>query len=156
MAAGSGGSKRRVDPGRLPTRENPTKGQYLWCLRDTVPGDRQIVWEGAGGRGFIAVVDFGVEARKTEAGRYERWGRFTALKPPISREAIAQHPLLSQPFYGAGASALQGSAIWLTAEQAAAIDELTGGLPRVSPPVDRPTRHDEAEIHWTNEQGLEP
>ena len=55
-------------------------GQWLYCLKFTEPGDRQIVWTGKHGDGLVAVVDFNGAVRLRSGGRlYEGWGRVTGL-----------------------------------------------------------------------------
>jgi hypothetical protein len=99
-------------------------GQYLRCLKATVPGDRQVVWEGQNGRRIVAVVDFGDYARLAGRGVYERWAQVSDLRPVISRNAVRDDPILGRRFFGAGAKALQGNAINLTVEEAEAIGRL--------------------------------
>lgn len=127
-------------------------GQYLRCLKATVPGDRQVVWEGQHGRGLVAVVDFGDYARLASKGVYERWARITLLRPVITREAIRADPVLCHRFFGAGAKGLQGNAIGLSTEEAEAIGRQEPRLPPLAVPDDMP-RGDEAVYDWAEEAG---
>lgn len=125
--------------------DEPPEGEWLYCLRDTRPGDRQIVWSGVHGKGIVGVVDFGQDVREREPedggekkGRYEGWGVFTPLRDPIPVEVVQAHPDLQRRFTGNGLKALLGP-IALSREEGLAIDQLAGGLPRaVDPsPADR-------------------
>ena len=69
--------------------DGPSEGEWLYGLKDTRPGDRQIVWSGLHGKGIVGVVDFGADVREREPedgtrtkGRYEGWGVYT---PFVSR-----------------------------------------------------------------------
>ena len=133
------------------------RSEFLWCLKATQPGDRQIVWEGSGGRGLIAVVDFGEPTRRLRSGRYERWATATPLVPPISRAQLLADPMLAARLTGAGASALQGGPIRLTQEQGQAILRVAGGLPRANVPQDKPRKQDlDDEWDWVGEHDLPP
>jgi hypothetical protein len=51
-----------------------TDGEWLYCLKFTEPGDRQVVWSGATGERIIAVVDFSGAVRPRVRRRgYEGW-----------------------------------------------------------------------------------
>jgi hypothetical protein len=80
--------------------------QWLYCLKGTRAGDRQIIWSGVEGSGLLAVVDFSgdVRERADKRGRYEGWGRITELRRAIPVEEVLR-------------------------ECAEAIDKLSGGLP---------------------------
>jgi hypothetical protein len=81
------------------TTTGVSDGQWLYCLKGTRPGDRQIVWSGVNGRGLIAVVDFSGAVRpRSAAGRYEGWGRITPLAEPVSVEIVRNHPVLAELF----------------------------------------------------------
>lgn len=74
-------------------------GQWLYCLKGTRSGDRQIVWSGVNGRGLIAVVDFSGAVRpRRAAGKYEGWGRITPLAEPVSVDTLRDHPVLAKLF----------------------------------------------------------
>lgn len=128
-------------------------GEYLRCLKDTLPGDRQVVWEGRHGRGIVGVVDFGDYRRGVRRGVYERWVRYTSLSPVSSRERVLVDPVLGLRFGPAGAKGLQGNAIRLTPTEAYASEVLAGGLPEQRLPSDRPYG-DEDVIDWTGAEGL--
>jgi len=106
-------------------------GQWLYCLKATERGDRQIVWSGVHGDGLFAVVDFTGEVRArvpNEDGKvrrgYEGWGRITALRRFLTVEQ-AQRDRVLRPLF---MKSIQG--VWsLTDREARTIDELTGGLP---------------------------
>jgi hypothetical protein len=131
-------------------------GEFLWCLRDTQPADRQVVWEGAHGRGVVAVVDWGVPNRRTSAGRYERWGVVTALTRPISKDAVQVDPILRSRFTRPGSAGLQGGPLRLTQEETEAIVKLAGGdWPKMCLPTDRPSGR-EREYIWTGRESAPP
>jgi hypothetical protein len=119
----------------------PALGEWLYCLKNTRPGDRQVVWAGTHGAGIVGVVDFGAtEPRlredgggKVKPGRYEAWGAYTPLAEPIPIERLQADPALAERFAGSGLKALIGP-ISLTEEQAVAIDRLAGGLPPAADP----------------------
>ena len=84
---------------------SPSDGEWLYCLKGTQPGDRQVVWSGVHGRGIVAVVDFSGEVRPRSSsvgatGRqlYEGWGRITRLREPISVETAQAHQVLHTCF----------------------------------------------------------
>ena len=115
--------------------DRSSRGEWLYCLRDTQPGDRQLVWSGVKGRGIIAVVDFSgeVRPRHEREGRYEGWGAVTSLRDPIAVSTVQSHPVLKPRFTGNGLRALLGP-VRLTADLASAIDDLAGGVPEPTPP----------------------
>src|SRR5450755_735406 len=128
-------------------------GEYLRCLKDTLPGDRQIVWEGRRGRGIVGVVDFGDYRRVVGRGVYERWGRYTPLSTLIPREHVLQDPVLGRRFGSPGAKGLQGNVIRLTSAEAQAVEGLSGGLPEQRKPTGEPYG-DEDIIDWSRAEGL--
>ena len=82
--------------------------QFLYALKDTAHGDRQLVWEGGGGgRGIVAVVDFGGPKLYVNS-RWRSWGVTTMLKPPIALEALRSDPTTARRFSPNGMKALQG------------------------------------------------
>ena len=72
-------------------------GQFLYALKDTVVGDRQVVLEGGTDRGIIAVVDFAGHNRK-RGSIYYAWGAVTDLREPVDASSIAADPILSKAF----------------------------------------------------------
>lgn len=127
-------------------------GQYLWCLKATTAGDRQIIWEGTSGRGIVGVVTYG-DPQIQEGNRYARWGRFQMFTNPISRDRLLSTPATSNRFSSNGIRALQGSAIRLTEKEAKAIVKLLGGLRPTRLPIDSPDWSEELG-HWTGKDGL--
>src|SRR6201999_3259671 len=122
-----------------------SEGQWLYCLKFTEPGDRQIVWQGSRGSGLVAVVDFNGEVRRRRhpedgrpMGKYEGWGRITSLNEPISVDDVRGHHDLAGLFGGS----IQ-SVTGLTAEEAEAIGELSGGLPSAPDFHEGETHHGE-------------
>ena len=110
----------------------PSLGQWLYCLRDTEPGNRQTIWSGVDGGGFVAVVDFSGEVRprhdcdgRIKRGLYEGWGRFTRLGRPVDVAIARSHPVLKQRF----ARSIQ-NVQKLTDKESLAIKECAGSLPR--------------------------
>jgi hypothetical protein len=101
--------------------------EWLYCLKGTAAGTRQIVWSGVEGSGLLAVVDFSgdVRERAGKPGRYEGWGRLTEFRRAVPVEVVLAHPTLARRF----AASIQ-SVYRLDHEYAQAIDELSGGLPR--------------------------
>jgi hypothetical protein len=84
------------------------------------------------GDGMVAVVDFSGEVRRLQdlenGGNrpgYEGWGRITDVPRPVSVDVAQGHPVLKGLFTGS----IQGA--WsLTADEAQAISDCAGGLPR--------------------------
>ena len=124
-------------------------GQFLYALKDTVVGDRQVVLEGGTDRGIIAVVDFAGHNRK-RGSIYYAWGAVTDLREPVDASSIAADPIFSKAF-----KMRKGRAKHLTREAAMRLDQLTGRLPEQQLPDDAPTEDDELEL-WTGARGLEP
>lgn len=139
-------------PQNIGAWEGPPQPEFLRCLKATAPGDRQVVWEGAQGRGLVAVVDFGEPLRRTRSGAYERWAVVSFLDSPVSIEAVRAHPVLARRFTGAGARALQGNPIRLTSEEGQAIQDVAGALPPLRMPAMTP-RGREPEEEWTGNEG---
>lgn len=117
-----------------PAAPGASDGEWLFCLKHTKPGDRQVVWSGVGGSGIIAVVDFSGEVRprapRPGTGRAsnrqlsEGWGRLTELRRPVSVALAQSHPVLQRRF---GRSI---QSVWsIEAEVAQAISVCAGGLP---------------------------
>jgi hypothetical protein len=105
-------------------REDASDGQWLYCLKYTEPGDRQIVWTGKYGDGLVAVVDFSGAVRPRPGGRlYEGWGRVTDLLSPVAAEVVLRHRLIAPRFRH-----LQ-SVSGLDKKDAQAIADLVGRLP---------------------------
>jgi hypothetical protein len=127
----------------------PSDGQWLYCLKDTDLGDRQIVWHGSGGQGIIAVVDFNghvrrrVDADGVPMGKYEGWGRITMLRRPIAVERVRSHPDLARRFGGRIQSVAR-----LSGTEALAILALAEGLPAAPVFVDGESDHDEDGGIW--------
>lgn len=130
------------------------QGQFLYALKDTQPGDRQVVWEGGSERGIVAVVDFIEPVGLGVAGIYYAWGASTSLENPVSHDALRAVPLLAERFFGSGRYSLQGRAKRLSVDVAESIDSLAGGLPRpqipTGDPADAPTNR------WFGAIGLDP
>jgi hypothetical protein len=133
-----------------PEREEASDGQWLYCLKYTEPGDRQIVWQGSRGDGIVALVDFNGEVRRRrhpEGGRpmdkYEGWGRITSLRVSIPVEEVRAHPALAGLFGGP----IQ-SVTGLTDEEAGAIVELVEGLPPAPEFEEGETDHGEEGGKW--------
>jgi len=101
-------------------------GEWLYCLRATEPGDRQVIWSGVNGRGIIAVVDFSGAVRRRESNPrlYESWGRLSNVPRAISVETAQRHPVLKRRF----GRSIQGVER-LDASEALAIRDCAGGLP---------------------------
>jgi hypothetical protein len=114
------------------------EGQFLYALKDTQPGDRQVVWEGGSERGIIAVVDF-VAPVVCVAGIYYAWGATTKLSAPLTHDRLRAVPVLADRFFGGGRHWLQGRAKRLPLEIAEAIEQLAGGLPPQRTPSGDPT-----------------
>jgi hypothetical protein len=127
---------------------------FLHALRATQAGDRQLIWEGGGGRGIIAVVDFSHE-QLHDGSRWRSWGRTTVLPVPVGRAALATVPALESRFFGRGAPSLQGGLLRLPEAEAHAIDRLAGGLPPRRPPQ-RPPRAGEPLHRWLGSLGIDP
>src|SRR4051794_3266148 len=70
-----------------------SEGQFLYALKDTLPGERQLVLEGGSKRGLIGYVDFSGHNRKA-AGIYYAWGTTTYLEEPVSTATLYADPLL--------------------------------------------------------------
>jgi hypothetical protein len=106
--------------------EGASEPEWLYCLKGTVAGDRQVIWSGVEGSGLLAVVDFSGDRRERagKRGRYEGWGRVTELRRAIPVEVVLAHPILGRRF----AKPIQ-SVYRLDRECAHAIVELSGGLP---------------------------
>ena len=126
------------------------EGEWLRCLKDTGEDERLIVWEGAAGRGLVAVVDFASQRSMAAARIYEGWGRVQQLDPVLDRSAIAFEPLLADRFLGARARGLQGSPKRLSREEGAALARIAPALPPRALPVDEPT-YDEEVIFWAGD-----
>ena len=110
-------------------QERASQPEWLYCLKGTVAGSRQIIWSGVEGSGLLAVVDFSgdVRERAGKRGLYEGWGRLTELRRAIPVDMILAHPTLARRF----AKPIQ-SVYRLDRDCAEAIDELAVGLPPVA------------------------
>jgi hypothetical protein len=140
-------------PGDLEEGPDSPEGQWLTCLRDTGPDDRLVVWEGASGRGLIAVVDFAAQRRRPAARITEGWGRVQRLDSFVRFKAIEHEPVLAERFLGRR-HGIRGSPKWLTGEESAAIAKLTHLPPRAFP-IDEPS-YDEDVIFWADEDDGPP
>lgn len=125
------------------------EGEWLRCLKDTAGSDRLIVWEGAAGRGLVAVVDFAAQRRMPAVGIYEGWGRIQQLRRLVTLETIAADPVLAERFLGPRARSLQGLPKRLTPAEGQAIARVAKHLPRRALPVDEPS-YDEEVIFWAS------
>ncbi len=114
------------------------QGQFLYALKDTQPGDRQLVWEGRSERGIIAVVDFAAPV-VCVAGIYYAWGVTTRLSNPLVHDQLRTVPALADRFFGGGRHWLQGRAKRLPVEIAEAIEQLAGTFPPQRTPNGDPT-----------------
>ena len=123
-------------------------------LRGTVAGDRQVVWEGGGGRGIIAVVDFG-DPKLHVNSRWRSWGVSTQLERRIPPVALRSDPVLAKRFSAQGMKSLQGLPKRLSQEEAAALDRLAGGLPAQRLPGRLP-RAGEPVDDWFGSIDLDP
>ena len=93
----------RLDALRVPVSEHSgDEGQFLYALKATEPGGRQLVWEGGSDRGIVAVVDFGVPVGVCAEGIYYAWGATTMLEHPVDHAALRSVPLLYERFFGSG------------------------------------------------------
>jgi len=100
-------------------------GQWLYCLKSTDPGDRQVVWRGRSGDGFVAVVDFSGDVQPRPGG-YSGWGRITPLSRFVTIQEIDEDPVLATRF---GPEAGVQNVRSLNAKDAIAIGDLAGGYP---------------------------
>jgi hypothetical protein len=126
--------------------------QFLYALRDTEEGDRQVVWEGGGSqRGIVAVVDFGGQKLRVNH-RWRAWGVTTLLEKPISPKQLRSDPVLARRFSRCG---LQGLSKRLTRREAAALDGLAGGLPEQRFPARAPGAGEPVE-DWFGTIELDP
>jgi len=118
-------------------------GEWLYCLKFTEPGDRQVIWSGVDGSGIIAVVDFNGAVRRRESNSrlYEGWGRLTNLPRAVSVETAQEHPVLRRCF-GRSVQGVQR----LDHEVAVAIRECVGGMPPTA-------RFEDWEPDWDAEGG---
>ena len=117
------------------------QGQFLYALKDTQPGDRQLVWEGGSERGIIAVVDFAAPVVRV-AGIYYAWGVTTRLAKPVGHDQLRTDPVLAERFFGSGRHSLQGRAKRLPVDIARAIEKLAVLPPQRTPsgdPTNAPT-----------------
>jgi hypothetical protein len=128
---------------------------FLYALRDTVGGDRQAVWEGGGGgRGIVAVVDFG-DPKLYVNSRWRSWGVTTMLDKPISPQMLQADPVLGPRFTPPGMKSLQGRPKRLSEEEGAALDRLAGGLPAQRLPQRLPRAGEPVE-DWFGRIELDP
>jgi hypothetical protein len=136
------------------------EGKFLYALKATQPGDRQLVWEGGSERGVVAVVDFAAPVGVCAYGIYYAWGATTMLKHPVDHTALRAVPLLNARFFGEGRHFLHGRAkrlapdIGLARDIAKAIDRLAGGLPPQQTPSGDPT--DAPTDRWFGSLEIEP
>lgn len=134
--------------------ESGDEGQFLYALKATQPGDRQLVWEGRSERGVIAVVDFAAPVGVCADGIYYAWGATTMLPHPVDHHALRAVPLLAARFFGDGRYFLHGRAKRLAPDIAEAIDLLAGGLPAPLTPSGDPT--DAPTDRWFGSMNIEP
>ena len=125
--------------------EGASEPEWLYCLKRTVAGDRQIIWSGVEGSGLLAVVDFSgdVRERAVKPGLYEGWGRLTEFRRAIPVEVVLAHPILARRF----GKPIQ-SVYRLDRECAQAIDELSGGLPPEADFAEHPAKWKERGGDW--------
>lgn len=124
-------------------------GEWLYCLKFTQPGDRQVIWSGVDGHGIIAVVDFigAVRRRKSNPRLYEGWGRLTNLSRAVSVETAQEHPVLGRCF----GRAIQGVQR-LDSEVALAIRDCVGGMPPTAKFEDWEPDWDAEGGNWSGER----
>jgi hypothetical protein len=121
-------------------------GQWLYCLKFTEPGDRQVVWTGKYGDGLVAVVDFNGAVRLRSGGRlYEGWGRVTDLRPLIAAEVVLSHPVAGPRF-----KHLQ-SVVGLDGTEVREIGVLLGRLPLAPGFADQSEDWDESGGTWAGQ-----
>jgi hypothetical protein len=118
--------------------------EWLYCLKGTVAGDRQIIWSGVSGKGLLAIVDFSgdVRERTGKPGLYEGWGRITDLRRAIPADEVLAHMTLAPRFEKPIQSVYR-----LDRKYAEAIDTLAGGLPPASG-FSRPAKWNERGGDW--------
>lgn len=106
--------------------EGASGGEWLYCLKFTEPGDRQVVWSGVDGLGIVAVVDFcgAVRPRSSNPSRYEGWGRLTYLPRAVSVQTAQEH-LVLQRCFDRSIQSVQA----IDSEVARAISQCAGGMP---------------------------
>ncbi len=132
-----------------PSEEMTGEGQFLYALKDTKPGDRQLVFEGGSDRGIIAVVDFAGHNRKS-GPIYYAWGRTTLLDRPILATTVRSDPVLSGAF-----AARRGRAKRLDRQAAERVEEVSGGLPPQAMPTREPDTDAELDL-WVGPAGRPP
>ncbi len=129
------------------------EGQFLYALKDTQPGDRQLVWEGRSERGIIAVVDFAAPV-VCVAGIYYAWGVTTRLAKPVDHDQLRTDPVLAERFFGGGRQWLQGRSKRLPVAIAEAIEKLAGPLPPQRTPSGDPAHA--ATDRWFGALDIDP
>jgi hypothetical protein len=125
------------------------EGQFLYALKDTPPGERQLVLEGGSVRGLIGLVDFAGHNRKA-ASIYYAWGSVTYLQEPVAKSTLDADPVLRRAF-----SNRQGRAKRLAPEVAERLEALMGGFVSQRFPSRDPGRRDDLDI-WLGAHGREP
>jgi len=125
--------------------------QWLRCLKSTVAGDRQLVWEASAKRGIVGIVTYSGHIRNN--GVIEGWGIHHSFSRPISRENLQDHPATAWRFGSKGIKALQGSAIRLSEAETEAICEMAGGLDSTLIPQSEPDTS-ALVVQWTRVNGL--
>jgi hypothetical protein len=126
-----------------------SEGQFLYALKDTLPGDRQLILEGGSARGLIGYVDFAGHNRKA-ASIYYAWGAVTYLQESVDKDAMYADPVLRAAF-----SNRQGRAKHLAPEVALHVEAVAGGFPAQRFPSRNPKQKDELDI-WIGAHGREP
>jgi hypothetical protein len=131
--------------------EEDGAGEWLRCLKLTISGDRQFIWEGSSRRGIIGIVTYSGQIRNK--GVIEGWGVYESFSNSVSREQLLMNYATAGRFGTPGIKALQGSAIRLSEQEAEAIADLLGGLLPTKVPCDDPDEDTDA-IQWVRHNGL--
>jgi hypothetical protein len=132
-----------IEPEAGSSEERP-EGEWLYCLKGTQPGDRQVIWSGVEGRGIIAVVDFdgAVRRRPDNPQRYHGWGYVTPLARAVPVATAQVHPVLKR-YFGRSIQGVES----IDAEAAEVISECADGLP---PAVDL----QDSQPNWADDGGV--
>jgi hypothetical protein len=130
-------------------------GRYLYALKATQPGDRQLVIEGGDSDlGPIAVVDFGTPA-VWALGRYHAFGSVTMLRPPVTRAMIASNRVLREYFFAP--QRFRGGPKRLTDPHVLnELGRLAGGWPPHTLPTGDPTPTRDSFGRWSGAINIDP
>lgn len=111
-------------------------GQWLPCLKTTLRGDRQFIWEGSSGRGIVGIVTYSGEIRN--AGGWKGWGVYEEFQDCLTHQHLLGNASTRNRFDNRGIKALQGLPIRLREAESEAIVDLLGGLDQTAFPLDQP------------------